>query len=179
MMELLLLLRTEDERETFQKIYERSYRRLLYTAQRIIHNINDAEEIVHDVYVRIADEFSYYSRFTEEHLINIGVVMIRNACINKIRFRQKYPESPFEEEKEFIDDGKNILEDIVNEESIKELVAAYRRLSQKDKDILALYYGYKMSYREIGKTMEMSTKTVGMRLYRAKSRLKKEMKNKI
>lgn len=178
MIELLLLLRTEDERAAFQKIYERSYRKLPYTAQGIIHNINDAEEIVHDVYVRIADEFSYYSKFTEEHLTNIGVVMIRNACIYKIRFRQKYPESSFEEEKEFIDDGKNILEDIVNEESINELVAAYHKLNQKDKDILALYYGYNMSYKEIAKTMEMNTKTVDMRLYRAKGRLKKEMKNK-
>lgn len=175
----LLLLKTEDDRVAFQKIYEKSYRKLLYIAQGIIHNVHDAEEIVHDIYAKMADEFPYYSRFTVNQVIGIGVVMTRNACINKIRFRQKYPESSFEDEKEFIDDGKNMLEDIVNEESIKELASAYRRLDQKDRDILALYYGYKMSYKEIGKTMEMSTKTVDMRLYRAKSRLKKEMKNKI
>ena len=174
MLEFLLLLKTEDDRVAFQKIYEKSYRKLLYTAQGIIHNVHDAEEIVHDIYAKMADEYTYYSRFTVNQVIGIGVVMTRNACINKIRFRQKYPESSFEDKEEFLGDGSNVLEDIVKDETMKELATAYRRLNQKDKDILALRYGYKMSYREIGKTLGMSDKTVDMRLYRAKRRLKGE-----
>lgn len=177
MLELLLILNTEEDRVAFQEIYEKSYLKLLYTARGIIHNVHDAEEIVHDVYAKIADNFSRYRRFTLEQMVALGIVMTRNACINKIHFRQKYPEISFEEKEDFIGKG-NILEDVVKEETIDELALAYRKLKQKDRDILTLRYGYDLSYKDISSIMGMSEKTVDMRLYRAKTRLKKVLQHK-
>ena len=49
------------------------------------------------------------------------------------------------------------------------------KLKQKERDILALRYYYKFSYKQIGKVFDMRDKTVEVRLRRIKRKLQKIM----
>lgn len=177
MLELLLLIESEEDRISFREFYEKTYRKYLYIAKSILRNMYDAEEIVHDVYVKMADKYSRYRRYSTDELTGLGVVMVRNACINRIRMRDKHPEVSFESKEPYLGQG-DVLEAVVSEETKEELSAAFGNLKQVDKDILTLKYQYDMTYKEISKILGIQEKTVDMRLYRAKMKLKMEMEDK-
>ncbi len=52
------------------------------------------------------------------------------------------------------------------------LERAMREMPDEDRDIFTLRYYYDMTYKEIGEKLGMKAKTVDMRLYRAKRKLR-------
>ena len=68
--------------------------------------------------------------------------------------------------------GEDLLEGILQKEKIAILEQALLKLSTEDKNILILRYYHGMSYKEIGRTLGIKTKTVDMRLYRVKAKLR-------
>ena len=140
MLGLLLLIETEEDRISFEDMYKKSYLKLLYVARSILLNQQDSEEVVHDVYVKIADNFSLYREMSLYKMTGLGIIMTRNMCLNRIRFRHRHKESSFETCKYICSGDDTILDDIVREETLDELKCAIRELKQKEKDILILYY---------------------------------------
>ena len=53
---------------------------------------------------------------------------------------------------------------------------AIGRLDEEDKNILILRYYHSMSYKEIGRLLGIKIKTVDVRLYRIKKRLREVIK---
>ena len=175
MLGLLLLIETEEDRISFEDMYKGTYLKLLYVAKSILLNRLDAEEVVHDVYVKIADNFSLYRGRSLYEMTGLGIIMTRNMCLNRIRSRRRHRESSLELYEYIYGDDDTILDDIVREETLDELKCAIRQLKQKDKDILVLRYFYKFSYRQIGRAFNIREKTVEVRLRRIKIRLRKIM----
>ena len=175
MLGLLFLIETEEDRISFEDMYKRTYLRLLYVAKSILLNQPDAEEAVHDVYVKIADDFSLYRGRSLYEMTGLGVIMTRNICLNRIRSKCRHRESPFEIYEYIYGKDDTILDDIVREETLEELKCAIRELEQKEKDILVLRYYYKFSYKQIGKVFDMREKTVEVRRRRIKIKLRKIM----
>lgn len=177
MLELLLLLETREDQASFQKLYEGIYRRLIYVAKGILHNLLDAEDIVHDVFTKVAKDYQKYRGKTEKEMLSLCIVMTRNSCINMIHKRERHKETPIEIKDELLGGENDPLEGIVKQENIATLERAILRLDIEDKNILTLRYYHGMSYKDIGKVLGMRTKTVDMRLYRIKKKLREVICN--
>lgn len=175
MLGFLLLIETEEDRISFEDMYKRTYLRLLYVAKSILLNQPDAEEAVHDVYVKLADNFSLYRGWPLYEITGLGVIMTRNLCLNRIRSKRRHRESPIEICEYICSEDDTVLDDIVREETLDELKCAIRELERKEKDILVLRYYYKFSYKQIGKVFDMKEKTVEVRLRRTKAKLRNIM----
>ena len=175
MLGLLLLIETEEDRISFEDMYKRTYLRLLYVAKSILLNQPDAEEAVHDVYVKLAANLSLYRGWPLYEITGLGVIMTRNLCLNRIRSKRRHRESPIEICEYICGEDDTVLDDIVREETLDELKCAIRELERKEKDILVLRYYYKFSYKQIGKVFDMKEKTVEVRLRRTKAKLRNIM----
>ncbi len=176
MIELLLLIETTEDKITFEKLYKNIYRKLLFTAQKILHSQQDAEDIVHDVFARIAKDYHKYRGKSQNEMLSLGFVMVRNASINLIHARERHNETPIEIKDELLGTEADPLEDVLKQEDMEFLNQAIGRLDEEDKNILILRYYHSMSYKEIGRLLGIKIKTVDVRLYRIKKRLREVIK---
>lgn len=177
MLEFFLLLETRKDRISFQELYENTYRRLIFVAEGIIRNRLDAEDVVHDVYTRVARDYPKYRNKSEDDMLSLCIVMTRNSCINIIRERERHRETPIAVREDLLGVGNDPLDGILEKENIAMLERALMQLETEDKDILVLRYFHDMSYKDIGDILGMRTKTVDMRLYRIKKKLREAMYN--
>lgn len=177
MLELLLLLETREDKISFQELYENTYRRLIFVAQGIIHNWTDAEDIVHDVYTKVARDYPKYRNKSSSDMLSLCIVMTRNGCINTIRERERHKETPIAIREDLLGAEKDPLDGVLRKEDEAMLERALMKLDTEDKNILVLRYFHDMSYKDIGDLLDMRTKAVDMRLYRIKKKLREVMYN--
>lgn len=172
---MISLLETPEDRSDFEDIYRKTHRKLLHTAQGILHDRYDAEEIVHDVFARLAENFHKYRGKPSREMLSLGIVMTRNASINLLHKRERHKEILVEPCEPAWRAGADVLEDVLREENREELRDAIRHLKPEERDTLILRYYHGMSYREIGKVLGIKAKTVDMRLYRIKAKLRETL----
>lgn len=177
MLEFLLLLETRKDKVSFQELYENTYRRLIFVAEGIIRNRLDAEDVVHDVYTRVARDYPKYRNKSEDDMLSLCIVMTRNSCINIIRERERHRETPIVVREDLLGADKDPLDGLLMQEDLAKMEKAIMQLDTEDKDILVLRYFHDMSYKEIGNMLGIRTKAVDMRLYRIKKKLREVMYN--
>lgn len=104
------------------------------------------------------------------------ITIIRGKSIDQIRRESKFVDASIEEVEKYTV-HKNPVEDQYEEKETIDLLKKYlKTLDQISYQILIFRYKDKMTYRKIGDLLNMQTKTVGMRLYRAKEKIRNKMK---
>lgn len=175
MLGMMYLLETEEDRICFERMYEKINPQLLHTAYAILHNRYDAEDIVQNVYVKIADNFHKYRGKTFTDMMSLGIVMTRNAAIDLIRKRGRHTEVDFEANAYRSGSEVDMLKGVLCEDNKEECRKIFNRLKPEERDLLTLKYFHEMTYVEIGRMLGIKRKTVDMRLYRIKEKLKREL----
>lgn len=172
MLMLLMLLETQQDKIEFQQIYEHTYQKLIYVGKGILHNQLDAEELVHDAFVKIATDFPKYRGKSLDDMMGILFVIVKHNCINRIHERERHKETLIQVDENLLGEDDDPLEEILTSETASLLEKAMRELPETDRNIFTLRYYYDMSYKEIAHTLGMKAKTVDMRLFRAKKKLR-------
>lgn len=89
MLIYLMSLDTEEERIKFVKIYDTYRNRMHYTANMILKDELNAEDMVHDTFLTLTD---YLDRINEEDPVgtwNYIVTILKNKCYNFIKKNKK------------------------------------------------------------------------------------------
>ena len=89
MLIYLMSLDTEKERIKFVKIYDTYRNRMHYTANMILKDELNAEDMVHDTFLTLTD---YLDRINEEDPVgtwNYIVTILKNKCYNFIKKNKK------------------------------------------------------------------------------------------
>ena len=91
----LQMLDTPEEKIRFEQIYLK-YRGLMYhVADNILHNRQDAEDAVHNAFLRIIKKFSKFQNTPPKELAPQIVVITKNEAISLLRKRKG--DAPLEE----------------------------------------------------------------------------------
>ncbi len=147
------------DREQMEAIYERMKNTVYSTALAYCRNVQDAEDITHDVFLK---RFRRKEPFPDDESEKAWMPRVTvNQCKNLLKsFRRKFT-VPLEDAGEVC-----VTED---EHSVWDAVNA---LPQKYRLIIHLYYYEGYSVREIGRITKQSETTVQTQLYRARKLLK-------
>ena len=170
-LEIIRQIRGGDT-EAFSSVFRRHYEPLCYFAERYLHDIQVAEGIVQDVFVRM-----WESRDTlgvQSSLKSYLYASVRNACLNHIK-RQSFTTS-LDHEEERPDDA-TVQPDVQLEsnELAEALEKAMAGLAPRCRQIffMAKYDG--LSYKEIAEVLNISMNTVKTQLQRALKSLSKSL----
>jgi RNA polymerase sigma-70 factor (ECF subfamily) len=160
--------------EAFSSLFRRHYEPLCYFAERYLHDIQAAEGIVQEVFVRL-----WESRETlgiQSSLRSYLYASVRNACLNYVK-RLSFTTS-LEHEEERPDDA-TIRPDaqLESNELAEALEKAMESLAPKCRQIflMAKYDG--LSYKEIAEVLNISVNTVKTQLQRALKSLSKSLQH--
>ena len=161
MLIYLMSLDTEKERIKFVKIYDTYRNRMHYTANMILKDELNAEDMVHDTFLTLTD---YLDRINEEDPVgtwNYIVTILKNKCYNFIKKNKKLSlvesEQVFEQSSEIC----NLLESqLIKEEAGAFLNTLIRGLKYTYKEVIYLQYYDGLNSREIAEILGISPANV-------------------
>lgn len=160
----LQMLETPEEQSKFEQIYL-EYRGLMFhVAYGILHNEQDAEDAVHQAFVKIAENIKKLDDSIGPKTHSYVVTIVEHKAIDQYRKIQK------QKTVELIDDIQGIYADY---EGDNDLTRCILKLPARYREMILLRYHHGYSVREIAKMLGMSLPAAIKLDQRAKIKLKK------
>ena len=159
----LQMLDTPEEKIRFEQIYLK-YRGLMYhVADGILHDRQDAEDAVHNAFLRIIKKFSKFQNTSAKDLAPQIVVIARNEAISLLR--KKKDVVPLEDWEGFAETAEEVSDYHALVDTFTHLPQTYRAAME-----MKLLLGY--SDGEIAAKLGLSKTAVSVRISRGRQLLR-------
>lgn len=166
--------------QSLELIFRRLYPRLCAYAQKFLQNINDAEEVVQEIFYAV---WKNRERLDEQQSFKAYLfTAVRNRCLNLLATRRS--QSRQAELLWFLytqDTGTapNAYHTLLAQDLERDLNAALEHLPKECKKVFELSRFEGLKYQEIAQRLNISIKTVETQMSRALSRLRLELREHI
>lgn len=168
------------DEDAFKELYKLKYDDIFFLAYKMLGNHHDAEDIAHDVVVKIFERIDQFENFSS--FDSYVYSMVRNKSIDYLRKKSNHKENiglnDNGTESEVVEDNKDLLPHKKLEESdfadyIADIV---RKMSPERQRCFNLFFGEDLKYKEIAEVLDISIGTVSSHIKRIKDTIKMEMK---
>ena len=170
----LSALETEDERLSFEEIYNDNKNILYNCAYSILRDEPSAEDAVQDAFVSLARNFEKTKQMERNQIRGYMIIIVRNAAFklyNK-RKREVAAEDIYADEA----DTSDMTLDVENKELAQTLFEMIKKLDSKYGDVIMLKYYHDMHDKDIADSLGLTVENVKVRLHRGRIALKKMLK---
>lgn len=163
----LSMLGSDEDKNLFEQLYL-EYKQIMYKiAYNVLNNPYDAEDAVHQSFLKIANKFTQISQIPHQKIKSYIVIVCEHTALDIYRKNKRTSESIA---------GFNINE-IVDEAFFEpveytDLYAAIKMLPDIYKDVIYLYDIMELSAKDTADILNISTDAVYQRAARAKGLLK-------
>lgn len=161
------------DRKTMAELYEAYEQKMFGIAKAILHNDWQAEDAVHEAFVRMVP---YLSRCRDVHDRKTKILIVRvikSAAIDIYRKNKRENTYIPDSDEEWIEDKHNPVEAYLATLSAGEMLKKIiEKLSNEDRKIIEMKCYYGMPVNDIGEILGISTDNVYKRLSRARKRVK-------
>ena len=155
----LQMLDTPEEKVRFEEVYL-TYRGLMYhTANRILHNCQDAEDAVHNAFLQVIKHFKKFQNARVNDLTPQMVVLAKNEAISLLR-KQKNEVS--------LEEGEPLAEKSESITDYRALVDSFTRLPQTYRAVMEMKLLLGYSDGEIAAKLGLTKTAVSSRVSRGR-----------
>lgn len=159
----LQMLDTPEQKIRFEQIYIK-YRGMMYCiANKILQNDQDAEDAVHNAFLKMIKHFSKIQNTPLKDLAPLVTVIARNEAISVLRKRKD--EAPLEDWENYVEASETITD-------YQGLVDSFSRLPQTYRSVLEMKLLLGYSDREISTQLGISKTAVSSRISRGRQLLR-------
>jgi RNA polymerase sigma factor (sigma-70 family) len=153
-----------------------AYQDMAYTiAVRIVANVEDAEEVVQDSFLKA---FKYLHQFKRAAKFSTWLYrIVYNTALTKRGLKNLSTQEWTDDEEygEFVSDENDGLDRLAEADRKKYITLAISKLKQQDQLIVTLHYIAGKSITEVTEIMEMKSSAIKMRLLRSREKLEREL----
>lgn len=164
MLIYLQMIETPEEKSKFEQIYLQYKGLMFHVAFQILHNEQDAEDAVHQAFVKIAENIRKIDRPVCPKTHGYVVTIVENKAIDQYRKQHKHPSAELNEEIQGIEPDF---------EGVTDLAKCILKLPPRCREMILLRYHYGYTVREIARMMDISLVSANQLNQRAKKKLKK------
>lgn len=158
----------DSKKDAFELLYNHTHVSVYSFAFSILKNSHDAEDVLHDCYLRIyATAQNYKSQGKPMAWI---MTITKNLCLMKIREHQKISDVPLEDWESYLSSNDNL-----SMEDKTVLRECMRVLSDEERQIVTLHSVAGFKHREIAHLCNMPLATVLSKYNRAIKKLRKSL----
>ncbi len=183
-MILTVLQTIEDDqlRDAVERLFNLYHKSLLVKANDILHNWHDAEDAVQDAFYKVSRNIEDFLPVESHSAKMLLAVYTRNVALNMYKRKQRqnklfYSKQDVAEMNLVSDDPEDdILELMINRETVEALRQAIDSLDDMHRDAIILKYYYHKRNTEIADIMCVDVNVINARVYRAKRKLMDLMK---
>lgn len=181
----LAYLDDDNDKELFSNIYYSHRKQMVAMAMSIVNNYADAEDVVEEVFLRIAQKYFDIVRHidNETDLRNYLLKATKNTAINKSKSKKKENTSldtiieyNMGDVEELSDD--TFIETLCNKIDYDQIIEAIKNLREKYRDVLYYHFVMELTVPETAKLLDQTTSTTKKQLVRGKKMLLSLLKTK-
>lgn len=160
---------TEGEKGKFEVIYYR-YRDMLYMcALGIVKNSADAEDVLHDAFIKIAKSIKQIDDINSKSTAAYLAVITKNTAYDRLRRLKRLNETPIDDC--FLAADDTLIEEIAEKTEYEKLLAAVKSVPPPYNEVLFLHYVNEMPVKKTAALLGRKVSTVKMQLVRGKKLL--------
>lgn len=171
MLIYLSLIAGQADRDKFELIYHQYRGLMFYTARSILQNDRDAEDMVHDAFVKIAGQIEKISDPVCPKTRAFVVIIVERLSINLYHAKRRKAPLSLEEENVNVPNPSR-LDGLEQADGISRAIAL---LPARYRELLMLKYDSGFDDREIAKLLDMSAANVTRTIQRAKKKLQENL----
>lgn len=146
--------------EALCRIYEKYKGDLFALAKALLHDINAAEDVVHDVFVAFAESANDF-RLTGS-LKGYLLTCVANLSRDRVRAKKRGPQRLGEADIRACDDGIP-SQAVISTEELHRLRDAIARLPYEQREVVILHLQGRRTFKEIAKIQQAPTSTIQSR----------------
>lgn len=167
-VEQCLLAMKNQDLKALEELYRRTSASVFGFALSVLKNVQDAEDVMHDLYVLV---WSAAGKYDPDGRPMAWIMTItRNLCLQKLREYQKRSDIPQEDWENYVSGNPNM-----SSEDKLILAECLKILSDEERQIIALHAVAGFKHREIAKLLEKPLSTILSRHNRALKKMQKFM----
>ena len=164
-----------DDKKLFENLFYSYRKQMVYLAMSYIHNQDDAEDIVHDVFLNIAQRHMSIIKNVknDKDMRSYLLKSTKNKALNKIRDRKKDNiciDSIIDFSNESITDSE-FIDKICDESEYEHVLTAIESLDSIYRNSLYYHFVLEIPIQEVSKILNQSISTTKKQLVRGKKRL--------
>lgn len=160
----------EDDREKFEIIYHTYRKRMVLTANSILHNRDDAEDVTHDTFIKIARNIKSIDEPKSDKTLSYVIKATKNNAINLLNKNKRRDELIYLDDVENMTD-EQFFEKLSLTENYNKIVTAIRNLNDTYRDVMFYHFVEDMKIKDIADLLGKKTSTVQQQLIRGKKKL--------
>lgn len=158
----------DSDRELFALVYDQFYNRMMRVARQILPSRAQAEDAVHDAFLKIIQHFDDLKAVPEERRIYWVVAVTKNAALDILRKERR--DLPMDEE------VRNQMPAAPEEGGFRALVEIIRRMPETYRSVLELRFLTEWSHAEIARELNITEGAVKTRVARGRQMLIEAMR---
>lgn len=176
----LVYIDDEKDKELFEKIYYAYRKQMMTLAVSILHNEIEAEDVVHDVFLRIAIRNMNVIKKIDhsKDMRNYLLKATKNTALNMMKKKKietlsmdTINEYAMKHMDDYSDDA--FLELICNRNDYEQVTAAIHMLNSTYRDVLYYHFVLELTVAETAKSLNQTVSTTKKQLVRGKKMLLK------
>lgn len=167
----------DEQKEELEKLFKLYRDGMVRYAYSFIQDEELAEDIIQEVFIKVAGCMDKIREMEEKHQKNFLFVAVKNCSIDHMRKmkREWTQTSPLEDE-DILADGEDVLQVICEGEQKRFLHEEIGKLKGAYQEVLILKYIDELTDEEIAEKLDISKENVRIRTYRAKKALAKAIR---
>lgn len=181
----LVYIDDEDDKKLFEQLFYNYRKQMMYLAMSIVHNEADAEDVVHDVFLRVAVRHMDIIRkiHCASDIRNYLLKATKNTALN-LMAKRKHVNFSIDPLNEYLLEGmeeyqdETFIEHICNRNDYEQVVNAIRSLSIRYRDVLYYHYILELTVNETAKSLGQTVSATKKQLVRGKKMLLKLLEEK-
>lgn len=172
----MAIIDDEDDKAKFEILYNRYKKRMVAAAFSVLKNKEDAEDAVHDTFIKIARNMKAIGNPDSAETLSYVLKAVKNTAINlskKNTTRNKHMQS---QAVEHISDSA-FWDKLHIQENYEEVVEAIRSLNDTYRDVLFYHYVADMKIKDIADLLDRNKATIQQQIARGKKKLLETLEN--
>lgn len=174
---IILVFDTEEKKLQFATLYETYKRTVLYTVRLFVDDEYAAEDLLHDIFLIIARHLDKIDPNNPVQTRNYIITIARNYSKSYLRKLRRLKEESLDSSEIVSLPNKNsdILNQMIMKDLCRRLAGLIDNLDDKNRTVMELKYIYNFTNDEIADFLNITKRTVKMRLYRSKLKLRSQL----
>ena len=175
-MFIFLTFPDESEKSKFDYIYNKYKKLLLYKANGILNDYSLAEDAVSEAFLRVYKNLHKIDDPDSGQTVSFLTVIVKNTAINILNKNKNIPVSDTDIYDSDLQSDFDLEEHVISETVTDGMLQVVDKLKDELKECFLLMYAHNLSYKEIGKILNISEDSVAVRIHRAKKKIIKLLK---
>jgi RNA polymerase sigma-70 factor (ECF subfamily) len=172
--EIALVTRAVVEPATFAAIYDHYFPRIYNYMRYRVGDAASADDLTAQVFTCTLAKLHNFQSSRAPFAAWLFAIA-RNAVTDYLRFQKRHPRLALDTLRDHASRELTPDESVIRNETRDELIAALARVSERERDILALKFAGGLTNRHIAKLVGESESNVGVILFRTVRRLRSEL----